>query len=81
MLRPLRFRQSELVEQAIALNPVDPEAYNNRALTFKDLAKLADAIADCDQAIVLNKNSDFAYATRGLILQLQGNLWEIVDRP
>src|SRR5262249_24551641 len=26
-------------------------------------------------AIVLNKNFDFAYATRGLILQLQGNLW------
>jgi tetratricopeptide (TPR) repeat protein len=60
--------------KAIALNPLDGEAYNNRALTFKDLGKLAEAIADCDQAIVLNKRS-VAYTTRGLILQLQGNLW------
>ncbi len=59
--------------KAIGLN-ANEEAYNNRALTLKDRGQLDKAIADCDEAILLQPKSYLAYATRGLIRRLKGDL-------
>jgi tetratricopeptide (TPR) repeat protein len=50
------------------------EAYNNRALVHKDLGKFDKALADCDEAILLNPAYDLGYANRGLIRRLMGDL-------
>ncbi|MEZ4662046.1 MAG: tetratricopeptide repeat protein [Caldilineaceae bacterium] len=53
-------------DQAIALNPEDATAYNNRSIARRDLpGELDAAIADYDQAIALNPQYATAYNNRG----------------
>jgi tetratricopeptide (TPR) repeat protein len=44
------------------------------ALTLKDQGKFDEAIADCNLAIMLNPKFYLAYANRGLIRRLNGDL-------
>ena len=52
-------------EKAIALNPLDSEAYNNRGVAFAKIGQLDKAIADFDKAIALNPSLSEAYLNRG----------------
>jgi len=53
-------------DRAIALNPNDTAAYNNRGLAYADLNKHERAIKDYDKAIALNPALAEAYSNRGL---------------
>jgi tetratricopeptide (TPR) repeat protein len=59
--------------RAIEIRPSE-YAYNNRALAFIDQRKYEQALADCNEAILLNGAYDQAYATRGLVHRLMGDL-------
>ena len=61
-------------DQAIALNPQDATAYNNRGIARADQGDLAGALADYDQAIALNPQDATAYNNRGNARQAQGDL-------
>lgn len=60
--------------KSIELGPSE-EAYNNRALALKDQGKLEEAIADCDEAMLLNPKFYLAWANRGMLKRLKGDLW------
>jgi tetratricopeptide (TPR) repeat protein len=51
--------------QAIALNPDDAEAYNNRAYTYMTTQNYAAALADLNEAIQLRPNYPNALMNRG----------------
>lgn len=51
--------------QAIALDPKNAAAYNNRGYANNHLGKYAEAIADCTQAIALAPQVAAAYNNRG----------------
>ncbi|OPX83652.1 MAG: TPR repeat-containing protein YrrB [Pelotomaculum sp. PtaB.Bin104] len=52
--------------KAIALNPADPKAYNNRGDAYLDLGQYEKAITDYSKAIELDPESAEAYLKRGL---------------
>jgi len=51
--------------KAIALDPNDAYAYNNRGLAYRKKGEHGRAITDYDKAIALNPNYFFAYYNRG----------------
>ena len=51
--------------QAIALDPKNAAAYNNRGIAYRNLGKYAEAIADYTQAITLDPKYAVAYNNRG----------------
>jgi tetratricopeptide (TPR) repeat protein len=60
-------------DHALSLKPSE-EVFNNRALTLKDMGRLAEARGDCSEAILINPSYDLAYTNRGLIRRLAGDL-------
>ncbi|MDR2700912.1 MAG: CHAT domain-containing protein [Spirochaetaceae bacterium] len=60
--------------QAIALEPKDYYAYNNRGLAYVAKGELDRAIADYTQAIALNPKYDAAYNNRGIAYAAKGEL-------
>ena len=56
----------EKYDEAIELNPVFAEAYNNRGLAKGDLKQYQEAIADYEKAIELDPNDADAYNNRGI---------------
>jgi tetratricopeptide (TPR) repeat protein len=53
--------------QAIALNPQDAEAFNNRGIVYYDLGEREKAINDFEQAIALNPQYGEAFYNRGIV--------------
>ena len=51
--------------QAIALDPKNAAAYNNRGIAYVDWGKYAEAVADFTQAIALDPKNAAAYNNRG----------------
>lgn len=60
--------------RAIALDPVDQRAYNNRGSILAALGKFDDALRDLDHAIALAPNYAHAYYNRGETKLSMGNL-------
>jgi tetratricopeptide (TPR) repeat protein len=66
-------------EQAIAMRPDDPEAYNARGNVLLRLMRYDDAIASFDQAIKLKPDYPQPYSSRGNALQGLRRFEEAVD--
>ncbi|CAF0726619.1 unnamed protein product [Rotaria sp. Silwood1] len=72
--------QNRLVEaiehfnQAIALNPQNPSAYNNRAQAYQLLSKTEEAMVDLSTAIDLSSNAKNNQKTLSLALTQRGIL-------
>lgn len=62
--------------QSIILNPLYPEAYNNRAYTFMRMRNFKDALVDLNKALELNPNYVQALMNRGDIF----NYYYAIDR-
>ncbi len=60
--------------QAIALNPQDADAYNNRGYTYYLLKKYEEAMEDFNQAIALAPQYAKAYNNRGLTHKLRNRV-------
>jgi tetratricopeptide (TPR) repeat protein len=60
--------------RAIALNPQDMFAFNNRGNTWRDKGDLARALADYTEALRLDPDYAAAYTNRGRVHELQRNL-------
>ncbi|MGC1299158.1 MAG: tetratricopeptide repeat protein [Alloacidobacterium sp.] len=60
--------------EAIALQPVFPEAYNNRANAHVAKSDIAKALADLDEAIRLKPDYATAYYNRGITRYDKGDL-------
>jgi tetratricopeptide (TPR) repeat protein len=56
--------------RAIALDPLNIEAYLNRAKMFLSIGDVPHGLADCDKAIEIDPLSSDGYSTRGLFLFL-----------
>ncbi len=52
-------------DRAIELDPNDPEAYDDRGRSYRDLGQDQRAIEDYDKAIELDPNVAAAYYNRG----------------
>jgi tetratricopeptide (TPR) repeat protein len=61
-------------DAAIALNPADFFAFNNRANVRRDKSDLAGAIADYTEAVRLEPAYAAAYVNRGLVQERAGDL-------
>jgi tetratricopeptide (TPR) repeat protein len=59
--------------KAIALNPQNREAYNNRGLQEYKIGRYKDAIADYDMAISMKQNDMIAYQNRALCKEAVGD--------
>jgi predicted O-linked N-acetylglucosamine transferase (SPINDLY family) len=68
----------DLIDQAIAINSSNADAYFNRGNALKELGRLEAAIASYDKAILLNPRYINAYGNRGIALQKLGRLPEAV---
>jgi hypothetical protein len=66
-------------EQAIALKPDDPEAYNARGNILQKLMRYEDAVASFDKAIELKPYYPQAYNSRGNALQALRRFEEAVE--
>src|ERR671924_1729214 len=66
-------------DQAIALKPDCPEAYNARGNVLLRLMRYDDAIASLDKAIELNPDYPQAYNSRGNALQGLRHFEEAVE--
>ena len=64
--------------QAIALDPKNAAAYNNRGIAYRNLGKYAEAIADYDQAIALDPQDAVAYSNRGIAYRNLGKYAEAI---
>jgi protein O-GlcNAc transferase len=64
-------RAVELISRAIAVNPQNPNAYYNRAVTNQALGQMDAALKDYDKAIALKPDYASAYYNRGVVLQKQ----------
>ena len=60
--------------KAIALNPDDADAYNNRGFAYKQKGAVDRAIADFDKAIALNPKHVKAYNNRGNTYEQKGEV-------
>jgi len=60
----------------LALQPLNPLAYNNRGIVFKDLGRLAEALESYDMAISLKENYSDAFWNKGLARLLMGEFSE-----
>jgi WD40 repeat protein/Tfp pilus assembly protein PilF/tRNA A-37 threonylcarbamoyl transferase component Bud32 len=58
---------------AIALQPLNPAAYTERAAAFANLERDAEALADCDRALALAPASARAWFVRGQAHEKLGN--------
>lgn len=58
--------------RAIALNPKDLFAFNNRANILRDKGRLDEAIADYGRAIAIDPDYTAAYINRGLVHEKRG---------
>jgi tetratricopeptide (TPR) repeat protein len=65
----------DILSQALALNPNDANAYNNRAAAYRELYEYQQALPDVNKAIQLNPNFADAYWNRALIYSGLDN-WE-----
>ena len=59
----------ELIDKALAVNPNQPTAYNNRGGALKSLKRYDEALASYDHAIKLKAFYPEAYYNRGNVLQ------------
>jgi tetratricopeptide (TPR) repeat protein len=59
---------------AIALDPKNEVAFNNRAGAYATKGKLKEALQDCSTAIGINPYFPLAYNNRGYALELSGQL-------
>jgi tetratricopeptide (TPR) repeat protein len=57
------------IDRAIALNPKNPETWNNRAATQWFLGRYTDALASSDRSLALNPKYAQAWFNRGRILR------------
>lgn len=55
--------------RALALNPEDPDSYNNRGNLFLDKLQSDSAIADYEKAIQLNEKEPIFWRNKGIALQ------------
>ncbi len=60
-------------DQVIRLDPMDPEAYDNRGLSYRLKNDYDRAIADYDQAIRLNPKDAHVYNRRGIAYKNKGD--------
>ncbi|HXM19373.1 MAG TPA: prolipoprotein diacylglyceryl transferase [Candidatus Tumulicola sp.] len=58
---------------ALAANPNDSVAYNDRCLASYELGRLPDALKDCNAAVRLDPSFAMAYSNRCLVLDKQGD--------
>jgi len=68
-------RRDEAIREysaAIALEPEEAAAYNNRGIVYDDLGKYEEAIEDYSTAIRLDPVHAFAYNNRGIVYRKQG---------
>ncbi len=56
-----------LRNRAIAIDPNDAEAYNNRGFAYAELGEFTKAIADYDRAIDIDPDDAFAYYYRAFM--------------
>ncbi len=54
--------------QALAINPAVPETWNNRGVTFNDLKRYREAVADFDRALSIKANYPDALCNKGKAL-------------
>ncbi|HSM19569.1 MAG TPA: tetratricopeptide repeat protein, partial [Hyphomicrobiales bacterium] len=66
-------------DQAIANNPSDAEAHNNRGLAHARSGNLDEALADYDRAIEIDPDYAEAYNNRGLAHYRKGALGPALD--
>ena len=59
-------------DEAVGLDPRSADAYNNRALVWRDKGELQKAIDDYSQAILVNPLYALAYGNRGEIWRRKG---------
>lgn len=59
--------------EAIELDPLNGEAYFNRALAYRSKAHMDEALADLDEAIRLDQEYVDAYLTRAAIYGIRGD--------
>lgn len=69
----------DLIDQAIAINSSNANAYFNRGNALKALNKLDAAVASYDKAIGLNPRNANAYNNRGIVLQRLNQLSAAVE--
>jgi Flp pilus assembly protein TadD len=60
--------------RAIALDPANGQAHNNRGVVLTRLGRLADAVASHDRAIALDPSKGGRHENRGIALAVQGEL-------
>ena len=68
-------RRDEAIREysaAIALEPEEAAAYNNRGIVYDDLGKYEEAIEDYSTAIRLDSAHAVAYNNRGIVYRKQG---------
>ena len=59
--------------EAIRINPKDPEAYNNRCFSLAAIGNLQPALKDCNEALRLKPELFIALDSRGLVNLKLGN--------
>ena len=65
-----------LYNQALALNPEDPDSYNNRGNLFLNSNRVDSALADYEKAIRFKGDESIFWANRGNALQIKGKYAE-----
>ena len=69
----------EKYDNAIELNPIFAEAYNNRGFAKDELGQYLEAIADYNKAIELKPNDAIAYNNHGITKNKLGQHQEAID--
>ncbi len=63
----------ELLDKAVALNPTDPDIFNNRGNAYNNLGDQQKALADYDMAVSLRPGDAAALSNRGLAHERMGD--------
>ncbi|ABS55311.1 Tetratricopeptide TPR_2 repeat protein [Methanoregula boonei 6A8] len=68
-VKQTKFKEAlALYDQAIRLEPKNPEGWSQRAGAKIEMERYAEAVTDCDQALLLNPNHSDAWARKALAL-------------
>ncbi|NDY55958.1 tetratricopeptide repeat protein [Desulfovibrio sulfodismutans] len=63
----------ELLDKAAALNPMDPDIFNNRGNAYNNLGDQQKALADYNMAVSLRPGDAAALSNRGLAHERMGD--------